>query len=137
MTIDTTITLFRNAERALMTSTVTIVRNVGEPSFNTTTGVLVQGTDPVYSGDALIRSNMWEGSDVQAGQQEVRIRGVKIKLPTDTLVRYDDIVTVTASPDARMVGKVFRVTDVMVDDWQISCSTICEEVVVGSPESGS
>lgn len=137
MTVESTIALFRTAERALMSSTVTIVRNVGEPTFDNVTGEFGQDTDPVYTGDALIRSNMWEGSDVQAGQQEVRLRGVRVKLPADTLVRMGDIVTVTDSPDARMDGKVFRVTDVMVDDWQISCTTICEEVVVGPPEVGS
>lgn len=137
MTVESTIALFRSAERALMSSTVTIVRNVGEPTFDNVTGEFGQDTDPVYTGDALIRSNMWEGSDVQAGQQEVRLRGVRVKLPADTLVRMGDIVTVTDSPDARMDDKVFRVTDVMVDDWQISCTTICEEVVVGPPEVGS
>lgn len=137
MSITSTIALFRAAERELMSSTVAVVRNVGNPQFNTTTGELTQDTDPVYSGDALIRSNMWQGSDVQVGEQEVRLRGVKIKFPADTLVLKDDVVTVTASLDARMVDKVFRVTDVMVDDWQISCSTICEEVVVTGLAGGS
>lgn len=137
MTINSAITHFRNAERKLMTSTVSVVRNNGEATFNSTSGAYSQPTTSVYSGDALLRSTMWQGSDVQAGEQEVRLRGLRVKFPADTAVLEDDIVTVTASPDARMVGKTFRITDVLVDDWQISCTTICEEVVVAQPAGAS
>lgn len=137
MSITTAITHFRNAERKLMTSTVTVTRNDGEATFNSTTGAYTQPTQTIYTGDALVRSTMWQGSDVQAGEQEVRLRGLRVKFPADTLILEDDIVTVSDSPDARMIDKTFRVTDVLVDDWQISCTTICEEVVPAEPAGGS
>jgi len=128
VTIQAAIAFFRQAERALMDSTVTVVRDDGEPIFDSSTGAYSQPETTVYVGDALVRASNWEGSDTEAGETEVRLRTARIKFPADTPVLRDDRVTVDASADARMVDRTFRVTDVLVDDWQISGTTFVEEV---------
>lgn len=128
MSVHTAVAFFRRAERALMDSQVTVVRDDGPPTFDSSTGEYTQLTVEIYRGDALVRANQWEGSDTEAGETEVRLRSARIKFPADTLVLRDDRVTVDSSADARMVGRTFRVTDVLVDDWQISGTTFAEEV---------
>lgn len=128
MTIHGAIAFFRQTERQLMTAQVTVVRDDGPPVYDSDTGELTQPTTTIYTGDALVRASNWEGSDTGAGETEVRLRTARVKFPADTPVVRDDRVTVTASPDARMVDRTFRVTDVLVDDWQISGTTFVEEV---------
>lgn len=128
MSVDSAVAYFRRRERALMTSTGTLVRDDGEPVFDSDTGDYSQPTTTIYTGEALVRANQWEGADTEAGETEVRLRTARIKFPADTPVLRDDRFTVDSSPDARMVGRTFRITDVLVDDWQISGTTFGEEV---------
>lgn len=128
MTVETAIAYFRRRERQLMTSTVEVTRVTGPPSYDPGTGTVTEPVVSVYHGDALVRMNAWEGSDVQAGDTEVRLRTARAKLPADTLVLRDDLLRVIASKDARLVGRVYRITDVLVDDWQVSCAVFLEEV---------
>jgi len=111
-----------------MTSTVEVTRVTGPPSYDPDTGTVTEPTSTIYVGDALVRMNAWEGADVQAGDTEVRLRTARAKLPANTLVLRDDRLRVIASKDARLVGRVFRITDVLVDDWQVSCAVFLEEV---------
>src|SRR5690606_19310425 len=74
MSGDSAIRRFRRSERRLMTSTVEVTRVTGPPSYDPDTGTVTEPTSTVYSGDALVRMNAWEGSDVQAGDTEVRLR---------------------------------------------------------------
>lgn len=128
MSVDSAIRRFRRSERRLMTSTVEVTRVTGPPSYDPGTGTVTEPISTVYSGDALVRMNAWEGADVQAGDTEVRLRTARAKLPANTLVLRDDRLRVIASKDARLVGRVFRITDVLVDDWQVSCAVFLEEV---------
>src|SRR5690606_20955554 len=90
MSVDSAIRRFRRSERRLMTSTVEVTRVTGEPSYDPGTGTVTEPTSTVYHGDALVRMNAWEGSDVQAGDTEVRLRTARAKLPANTLVLRDD-----------------------------------------------
>lgn len=128
MTVETAIAYFRRRERQLMTSTVEVTRVTGPPSYDPDTGTVTEPLATVYQGDALVRMNAWEGHDVQAGDTEVRLRTARAKLPANTLVLRDDRLRVIASKDARLVGRVYRITDVLVDDWQVSCAVFLEEV---------
>lgn len=128
MSLDTAIAWFRQREADLMRSTVTVHR-LTDPTFTPGTGFTETST-VIYTGPALVRSGQLQGQgDVQAGQQEVNVRPARIKLPADTAAQRDDVVTVDASPDARMVGRKYRITQVAVDDWQISGVVLAEEVV--------
>lgn len=127
--IDHAISVFRHTEAALMDTTVTVRRPAGAPTFDPDTGQLTTTSTTIYTGPALVRSNMWQGVDVQLGQQERRIRGIRAKFPADTALEPNDVITVDASShDARLVGKAFTVTDVLVDEWQISSTVMAEEV---------
>lgn len=114
-----------------MTATVTRPGEGG--TLNPTTGVWTPATTTViYSGPCLLRAFTWEGTDVQHGDMEVRLRRVRAKFPVDTPVDMDDIIVPTASTyDSSMVGLSFRVTDVARDGWQIVRWTIAEEIIEG------
>jgi hypothetical protein len=128
MSLETAIAYFAQRQADLFRSTCTITRATAG-TFDEGTGAITPGTPTsVYSGACLIRPFSWEGSDTQVGQQEVRYRGARLKLPPDTDIEKDDIVTVTGSDhDADLVGRTFRITDVLRDDWQIVRVAILEE----------
>ena len=111
-----------------MDTQVTVVRDSGPPVYDTATGVLTQPTVVVYEGPCLFRSAQWEGAETNAGETQVVRRSNRLKFPADTPVLRSDRATVTASADARLVGRTFRITDVLVDEWQISGTTFAEEI---------
>lgn len=128
MTIDSAIAYFRQRQIDLFRGTCTITRAT-PGTFSSSTGEITPGTPTaVYSGDCLARPLDWQGSDTQAGEREVRLRGLRLKLPPDTAVEKDDNVTITGSPDADLIGRTFRITDVPRDEWQIVRVALCEEV---------
>lgn len=122
---------FRAREMALMRSTCKITRG-GSQTFDPDEGSMVpdeEEPDSIYEGPCTIRSFIWEGANTQAGEREVRLRGARLKTPADTPVKKDDIVTVlTSVHDAALVDKVYRVTDVFVDDYQIVRVAVMQEV---------
>lgn len=129
MSVDTARQRFESRQRDLFRDTAVLERP-GTATFSPSTGVYDPATpSPVYSGACLIRGFAWEGTDLESGGNEVRMRRYRVKFPIDTDARIDDIVRPTASDyDASLVGRSFRVTDVPRDGWQISRVCICEEV---------
>lgn len=130
MSIDGHLEMWRRMERANWRDTVRINRpGAGAGSFDPNTGAITPPAGSVvYFGPGSIRAHRWEGADTQSGEMEVRFRGVKVKVPHDADVEKDDVVTVTASQhDSGLVGRVFRVTDVLRDGWQINRVMIAEE----------
>jgi hypothetical protein len=121
---------FERRQRDLFRDTAVLERPSGTVSFNTTTGLYdPNAPTQIYSGACLIRGFAWEGTDIEAGGDELRMRRYRVKFPKDTDAQVDDIVRPTASEyDASLVGLSFRVTDVLRDGWQISRWCICEEV---------
>ena len=129
MSVRSAIARFRASERALMDTQVTVVRDSGEPAYDPDTGTLTQPTVTIYTGPCLLRAAQWEGAPTEAGETQIVRRSTRIKFPADTQVLRDDRVTVTSSPgDARMPGRTFRITDVVVDEWQVSGLTYAEEI---------
>lgn len=129
MTVDSARLRFEGRQRDLFRDAAVLER-AGSATFNPTTGVYDPATPTqIYSGACLIRGFAWEGTDLESGGEEVRMRRYRVKFPVDTDVRVDDIVRPTASDyDASLVGRAFRITDVPRDGWQISRVCICEEV---------
>lgn len=125
-----TIAYFRRAEEELFTEAVLVERRTASGAFNPGTGTIGAPTvQTVYVGPGNLRSHKWEGTDVTTGEREVRLRGTRVKLPADTGLQKDDDVFVTSSiHDADLVGRVYRVTDVLHDGWQIVRVAIVEEV---------
>ncbi len=133
MSVDTAIAYFRSRQASLFRDTATVTRPGEGGSLNPVTGVWTPAaTTTVYSGACLLRAFKWEGTDVQYGDVEVRMRGMEAKFPVDTPIRLDDIIVPTASTyDSSLVGISFRVTDVKRDGWQISRFAICQEITEG------
>ena len=129
MSVETAIAYFRQRQVALFRSTCTITRAT-PGTFVEATGEITPGTPTtIYTGECLARPFSWEGSDVQAGEEEVRLRGMKLKVPADTAIAKDDVVTITGSSgDTGLVGRKFRITDVLRDDWQVVRVAITQEV---------
>lgn len=133
MSLDTAVRRFQRRQAAVFRDTATITR-LGEGGIlNPDTGVWTPvAVTTVYDGPCLLRSFTWQGTDVQSGDVEVRLRGVRAKFPVNTDIQMDDIVIPTASKyDPSLIDISFRVTDVARDGWQISRWTICEEIVEG------
>jgi hypothetical protein len=128
MTIDLAIEFFRQEELALMNSTGTVVRDDGEPTFNSSTGEYSQPVTQVYSGVVLIRMNAWQGSDVAVADTEVRLRPWRLKFPHGTSLLKDDRFTCVTSDNGALVDRVFRITDFYGDDWSPSAPYFAEEV---------
>jgi hypothetical protein len=134
MGVDAAIARFRRRQEGLFTEEVEVRRPAGEGAFDPDTG-LHEGAVPgaVYEGPALVRSFSWEGTDVQTGEREVRLRGARAKFPHDTAVRKDDVVVVTSSRhDGGLAGRRYRITDVLHDGWQIVRVAVLEEAT-GTP----
>lgn len=131
MSIDTAIERFRRRQASLFRDECIVTRaSEDEPTLNEGTGELEEAVPTtIYEGPCLVRSYSWEGSDTQVGEKEVRFQGARAKLPINTAIEKDDVLTVTASThDANLVGHEFRVTDVFHDGWQIVRQVILEEV---------
>lgn len=123
----------RAEQRALMVDTATVTRPGEGGSLDPVTGVWTPAaTTVVYEGACLLRGFNWQGTDVQHGDVEVRLRGTRAKFPVDTPIEMDDVVVPTASTyDESMIGVPFRVTDVPRDGWQIARVCILDEIVEG------
>lgn len=133
MSVDTARARFERRQRDLFRDEATVTRPGEGGTLDPVSGVWTSAaTTTVYEGACLLRGFNWEGTDVQLGDQEVRLRRARAKFPVNTAIRMDDVVVPTASTyDAGMVGKSFRVIDVPNDGWQISRWTIIEEIVEG------
>ena len=100
------------AER-LMVDTCTITRN-GDPVFDSTTGTYAQPTSPVYTGKCRVKPSVLSGNTtVQAGEKRVALWPFSVSVPMSVAdVQLDDIVTVTGSADASLVGVTLRIRSI-------------------------
>lgn len=130
MTLDTARQRFERRQRDLFRDTAVLERPSTAATLNPTTGVYDPNSPTtIYTGDCLIRGFAWEGTDLESGGEEVRMRRYRVKFPVDTAALVGDIVRPTASTyDSSLVGRSFRITDVVRDGFQISRSCIAEEV---------
>ena len=132
MGLDSAIARFRRRDREIWRSEGKVTRASTEAvEFDEDTGDETPA-DPtlVYEGPLQVRSSRQaRRHDAEAGEREVRIAALEAKFPANTAVFVDDVLEVTASIyDADLVGRTFRLTDVLRDDWQISRVAQLEEV---------
>lgn len=127
MSLDSLITRSRARLATQFDDTIVFTRVAGTPTFNTTTGQYDTTTTTVYDGACKIRPEARQGNDIEAGDTTVRRVDYRITLPADTPVKVGDEGTCTASlRDVGLVGRRFRVTDVLADSWQVGRVAICE-----------
>lgn len=100
-----------------MTDTVRLYRQ-GEDVFDRTTGQTVPGPQTTIYGPGKARvkpSALSTAEQVQAGEREQLLSRYEVALPWSTVPegglqpRAGDLVEVTASPDARLVGMLLWV----------------------------
>lgn len=120
---------FRAARVSRRTSTCLIKRTTGTV-LNPTTLVLTPTYVTQYSGPCLIRPA--SVSAVNSGQRQVELKFYYVDVSYDeTDPLPDDLVDISASPDAFFVGKQFVVRNIEGDDWNVKRYLWCEEVVGG------
>lgn len=131
MTVDSARARFERRQRDLFRDEATVTRPATTGTLNPTTGAWTpNAATTIYEGECLLRGFAWEGTDVEVGGVEVRLRRLRAKLPVNTDIRKDDMIVPTSSMyDSSLVGKSFRVTDVVRDGWQITRWAIAEEVL--------
>lgn len=125
----------RAEAEALMRDTVTVYRP-GPDVFDRTTGTTVPGPPEVtfYVGMARVKPEQLAISEVQAGEQNVTLRQYKVTLPFSTPLPLPgvvpvpgDVVEVTGSPDARLVGLRLWVTGVQYSGTATAWRIIAED----------
>jgi hypothetical protein len=110
----------RAAHEGLMAAAGDVVRihRPGEPVFDQETGGETPGPDLVlYEGPARIKAvSLATGTEVQAGQEEIRLRQYEVAVPWSSsvpageVIRPGDQVEVTAGADPRLAGTTLFVT---------------------------
>lgn len=107
--------------------TVEIAPPAGEPTYNKTSRrTEVQPSTPVYSGPASVGlasvGGSTESTRVDVADDQVDIRAYDIKLPAGTTaaVANDHVVTITAAPNAALVGQRLVVTGVATPGREFS-----------------
>lgn len=131
MTLDAAIARFRRRQADLFRDTARVSRrSTSSGTLDTSSNVYTPATvTVVYEGPCLMRAFTWEGTDVQYGDAEVRLRRLRAKFPVGSDIVLDDVVVATESIfDESLVGVSFRVTDSFRDGWQIARVAILEEI---------
>lgn len=127
--LDAALAAGRAAALELQRETVTLYRP-GEGAFDWSTGTTAPASaTAIYSGQARVKPAAQVGEEAEAGEQNVTLRDYVVSLPWSTpppasRPRPGDVIDVSASPDARMVGLRLWVTGVQYSStataWRIS-----------------
>lgn len=111
----------------VMTDTVTVSRPTGAQVYNDVTQQYDVQLATAYSGAARIR--IWRGIDVEAAETEINVQRYYLDLPlTGSVpdVKRRDTVTVTASLNPALVGRVLVLTDVESETTDTALRITCE-----------
>ncbi|WP_053625785.1 DUF6093 family protein [Streptomyces sp. WM6349] len=127
--LDAALAAGRLAALELQRETITLYRP-GDDSFDWDTGTDSPSPATVlYSGPARVKpAAQSRGEEVEAGEANVTLREYTVSLPWDTTVSQlpavGDLVDISASPDARMVGRRLWVTGLQYSStatvWRIT-----------------
>lgn len=116
---------------SLMVDACTITRGgSGAPTFNSTTGTYTPPAgSTVYTGACRVKPSALSGNTtVQAGEREVSLWPFAVSVPVSvTDVDLNDLVTITASADASLVGRELRVRSVARGTFVTARRLDCEE----------
>lgn len=126
-----TFAFFRTRWATRYTDSCVIKRHVAGPGvLNQSTGVYAPSYTTIYTGPCLIRPAA--PSLTQAGQELVATHGYDLSLPyTEILELPEDLVDITASTDAFLVGKQFVIGNIEGDTYITNRKIPCEDVTSG------
>jgi hypothetical protein len=133
VSIDSAIRRFRAKQAGQFSQTALLQRPVGETVYDPNTQASVQPVVTIYTGVPCKVSTMGreQGSEVSAGQTEVRVTDLEAKFPIDADVLHGDLLTiVTSTFNTQDIGRQFRVTQIDRREWQISRKCAIEETIV-------
>jgi hypothetical protein len=89
-----------------------VIRRVATSVTDQTTGVPARTYADVYSGRCRIQQRSTNATRVDVGQDSVLLLGVELQLPMSvTGLEVGDQVTITASADGDLIGRVYLVRD--------------------------
>jgi hypothetical protein len=110
-----TFTALRGMVDGFLVDTCEIRAPGTEPVFDPMTGTYSSAEGPVvYSGRCLLRPPAVVATVVVVGEQPVSLRSFDLTLPWDTVgVAVGHKVTMVSSGDPHLVGRIFRVVDVL------------------------
>ncbi|MFD4912852.1 DUF6093 family protein [Streptomyces virginiae] len=127
--LDAVLAAGRLAAQELQRETITLYRP-GDSGFDWNAGTDTPGpSTTLYSGPARVKpSAQSRGEEVNAGEVNTTQREYTVSVPWDTVIVSrplpGDVIEVSTSPDARMVGLRLWVTGVqfssMATAWRIS-----------------
>lgn len=104
-----------------------VITEPGEPTFDPGTGTYTPGAGTtIYDGACIVRP--LTASDVQAGEQQVELRGYLVMVPWDTTgVGPDQLVAVTSTRDPVLNGKELVVRNVASDSYVTRRAVFCDD----------
>ena len=118
----------RARAESLMTSTCTVF-TAGEEVTDPITGEVTRTNTTIWFGSCRIRPAETVGSDVSVGGAELRTFDYLVSVPFSvTNVLKSHRLTITASPDASLVGRTLEVQDVHAGDHITARRLLCTEV---------
>lgn len=107
----------RAQAESLMLDECTITRP-GEPVTDPDTGVVSNGSTPVYSGKCKVQSKDSATSSPEAGGHSFTVVSRQVHIPAESAdVRDDDVITITAARTPQLIGKVYRVDGFTPDSY--------------------
>lgn len=108
--------MLRRDDRQRMKDRVTITRGAHPTVATVATAV-----------PATVRPSSRATVEAESGGQTVAMHAYDLRVPVGTDVRRDDVVQVTSSPDAELVGRWLTVYEVVADTEQTSRIVVCRE----------
>lgn len=105
----------RAAHRQLMVDACTIARPDAEPSWDPETGQYTElESTPVYAGPCRVKPTARGTREADQGVRDIVVNRYDVALPFDTeaVVEVGDLLTVTASADAWLIGRPMVVSSV-------------------------
>lgn len=118
----------RLAAQRLMVDACTVTRVTGKSTSRTTMQV-TPTTVEVYAGACRVRPEATQAAQVELVERAAFTRRLVVSLPQATTgVQVDDVITITASVDAELVGARLVVRAVDVGTHRTARRLSCEEV---------
>jgi hypothetical protein len=115
------------ARHALLMLDACTVTRPGTRTYDPATQQYSETDATVYTGPCRIK--IWRGIDVEAAEQEINVQRYYLDLPLSATapdVRRRDTVTITASLNAALVGRVLVLTDAEAETTDTAFRITCE-----------